>query len=131
MIVNHTDSPAVLRTPDGPPHSTWRCLARRGMLHSETEIVDHLRVAPHDSLPHHADDVVEEALYVVAGGGEVVVGERALPVRPGHAVLLGPDETARLVAGPEGVELISLRTMPLRVSSALPPRVPELVEAHR
>ena len=26
---------------------TWRCLARRGMLHSECESIDHVRLAAH------------------------------------------------------------------------------------
>ncbi|GAA2677440.1 MULTISPECIES: hypothetical protein [Actinosynnema] len=127
MIVNHADLPTALRAGQ-VPHSTWRCLARRGMLHSETEAVDHLRAAPRRQVVHHADDVVEEALYVVSGSAELSEGAATEQLRPGHVVLLGPDTTAQITAGPSGVELVSVRTMPARVSALLPPRVPELLD---
>lgn len=117
MIVNHLDTPATVGSA-----RTWRCLARRGMLHSETEAFDHLRVAPGVELAHEPVDAVEELLYVVSGSGHAD-GEILLP----GSVLLIPHRAQTMVrAGDAGLELLSLRMMPAEVSRVLPARRPEL-----
>ena len=117
MIVNHLDTPARV----GDTH-TWRCLARRGMLHSETEAFDHLRIAPGAVLgPGPAEDV-EEVRFVIAGSGHA--GDQALT--PGSVLLTSPGDRVTVRAGDDGLELLSLRTMPAEVSHSLPVRRPEL-----
>ncbi|MER7009194.1 hypothetical protein ABT297_39970 [Dactylosporangium sp. NPDC000555] len=126
MIVQHT-------TEDGEP---WRCLARRGMLHSECEAVDLLDVPPGGSVVHRDADGVDEAFYVVSGAGEVsiaaaLVGAAAYRVTAGALALVQHDVTAVLRAGPEGLRLVAIRVLPAATSADLPLRVPQLPPAER
>ncbi|MFD9795892.1 hypothetical protein ACFWXK_33625 [Streptomyces sp. NPDC059070] len=129
MIVNRIDLPSRRMAADGG--TTWRCLARRGMLHSETESFDQLRLAPGAVLEHRADSGVEQALYVLAGTGEVTGDGGAREVAGGTLLLAPAAAPLTLRAGRDGLELIALRTLPARVSARLPRRVPDLPEAQR
>ncbi|GIJ27887.1 hypothetical protein Vqi01_30490 [Micromonospora qiuiae] len=118
MIVNHWDVPG--RVGDS---MTWRCLARRGMLHSETESFDQLRLRPGTELVHDPADAVEELLYVVSGSGRA----EDRPLTPGSVVLAPHDRRVVVTAAADDeLELLVVRTMPAEVSDALPARVPQL-----
>lgn len=130
MIVNRIDLPSR-RMPAPGGGTTWRCLARRGMLHSETESFDQLRLAAGAELAHTADSGVEQALYVVAGAGEVVEGRGTRPVAEGTLLLAPAGSPLTVRAGRDGLELIAVRTLPARVSARLPRRVPDLPEPQR
>ncbi|MFD6971416.1 hypothetical protein [Streptomyces sp. NPDC059979] len=130
MIVNRTDRPSrrILPAAGG---TTWRCLARRGMLHSECESFDQLRLAAGAELAHTADSGVEQALYVTAGSGELLDGAGTRAVAAGTLLLAPAASPLTVRAGLDGLDLIALRTLPAEVSDLLPQRVPELPEAER
>ncbi|MED7948276.1 hypothetical protein [Streptomyces sp. BE303] len=110
----------------GSRERTWSCLARRGMLHSETETVDLWRLPPGDTLLHEPHDGVEEALFVVAGTGTATHGLDELPVTEGTLLLARHESEITVTAGPDGLRLLSTRVLPQRLSAALPPRIPQL-----
>ncbi|MBM0276138.1 hypothetical protein [Micromonospora tarensis] len=105
MIVETGPAPAR-RTDGAGPDRQLRCLARRGMLHSECQAIDHLRLATGDHL-----DLTEaaghETAWVVCRGrasltgqpGQLTAGDVVVvPVgsRPGLTVLSGPLELLRV-----------------------------------
>ncbi len=98
---------------------SWRCLARRGMLHSECEAVDLVRLPPNVPFAPSGTEGVESAWPVLRGGGTLDGRE----LRPGDVVLV-PVGGARLDAGPHGLEFLWVAVLSADVSRALPPRVP-------
>lgn len=123
MIV--TDSATTVRRFGGDERVDWRCLARRGMLHSECESVDLVRLSAGARLPLASE--VDETVLVVRGS--VVLHEDSGSTREltERALLLVPSgERGELVAGGDA-ELVLIRVWPREISAALPPRVPELV----
>ncbi|MER7702191.1 hypothetical protein ABTX81_04710 [Kitasatospora sp. NPDC097605] len=110
----------------GPDRRTWSCLARRGMLHSETETFDLWRLPPGEQLAHEVRDGVEEALFVLSGTGTATRGPDELPLAEGSLLLARHDSEVMVTAGPEGLRLLSTRVLPRALSSALPARVPQL-----
>lgn len=48
----------------------WRCLARRGMLHSECEAVDYLELSPGAMVTMDGRSGTEETWYVLDGSAE-------------------------------------------------------------
>ncbi|MEU6428879.1 hypothetical protein ABZ860_23545 [Microbispora sp. NPDC046973] len=125
MIVQH----ATGGGPAGGPR--WRCLARRGMLHSECEAVDLLDVPPGEAVTHRGSDGVDEAFYVVSGSGALIAEGRSHALAPASAALVPHDTTATLSAGGEGLRLLAIRVLPHATSADLPLRVPELPPAER
>ncbi|MFG2824037.1 hypothetical protein ACGFX4_31985 [Kitasatospora sp. NPDC048365] len=127
MIVAGRDNPAVHLGP-GTQRLRTRCLARRGMLHSETESFDHLRIGPGACFDPPGRDGTEAAWYVLRG--QVALLDR--PGRPHRTLaegdlLLAPDgRRVHLHGGPFGAELLCLTVLPDRVSAELPPRRPDL-----
>lgn len=113
----------------------WRCLARRGMLHSECEAVDFIRLEPGSYLDLDSADGIEEFLLVLRGSVTLSFFDEA-PTGPGRprelsartAVLAPHGSSLRVRANVEDVELLSIRGLPARVSAALPPRVPDLTQ---
>ncbi|MFK8912334.1 hypothetical protein ACJA3G_35605, partial [Streptomyces sp. YS-3] len=65
MIVNASHRTAALHTGDRHPVRV-RCLARRGMLHSECEAVDRVSLAPHARYDLLGRDDTEAAWYVLS-----------------------------------------------------------------
>gem|GEM_PF-4156510 len=65
-------------------HDHWTCLVRRGMLHSETEAVEHWALILGERLQFPGNHGVDEA--IVALSGEYTLGGTTL--RPGMAALL-------------------------------------------
>ncbi|GAA2716795.1 MULTISPECIES: hypothetical protein [Streptomyces] len=103
-----------------------RCLARRGMLHSECEAVDRVGLAPHARYDLAGRAGTEAAWYVLRGP----VTAEGLPHRPpltdGDLLLAPRGEDVALRAGPEGAELLCLTLTPPAVTRHLPPRSPDL-----
>jgi len=100
-----------------------RCIARRGMLYSECEAIDYVRLPAGTAFDLAGRSGVESVWVALAGTGAVpTVG----PLAPGD-VLLAPDDGAVLIAaGQEGLELLYVRILPRAVSAVLPERRPEL-----
>jgi quercetin dioxygenase-like cupin family protein len=49
----------------------------------------------------------QEEIYVpVAGSGVIRIGDQEIPLEPGRFVLVTPDETRQVVAGPEGLSYV-------------------------
>ncbi|WP_216824010.1 cupin domain-containing protein [Streptomyces roseifaciens] len=130
MIVQRADASARFLNAAGPS-AEWACLARRGMLHSECEAVDLLRLGPGATVAHRPAEGVEQALYVLAGGGEAVSGGTVRPVGPGDLLLAPHDCRLTVRALDEGLELLTVRVLPARTIGRLPARIPELPEEQR
>lgn len=102
----------------------WTCLARRGMLFAECESVDWWHLSEKDVLRVSAAHAVEEAVIVLDGTVTAQVGDETFSLRSGQVLLL-PHRTDAVLSGEATV--LTVRVMPSAVSSALPPRIPELV----
>jgi mannose-6-phosphate isomerase-like protein (cupin superfamily) len=124
MIVSTTEHPSRSLAGSGIA-AGWRCLARRGMLYSECESIDHVRLGPHAVLGPRGREGVESAWFVLDGEGTTShAGGEAIPVRPGDLVLAPASAEIGLEAGGAGLELLWLAVYPEAVSRALPPRRP-------
>ncbi|MFI1681274.1 MULTISPECIES: hypothetical protein [unclassified Streptomyces] len=122
MIVSEPARPS-LRGDGG----TWRCLARRGMLHSECESFEQIRLSPGATWAHEPGHGTEAALYAVAGSASVDSDASAGRVLDaGGALLVEARAAVRVTAGAEGLDLLAVRVLPADVASVLPVRVPEL-----
>jgi quercetin dioxygenase-like cupin family protein len=56
---------------------------------------------------HDERESGQEEIYVpVEGSGLIRVGEEEIPLEPGRFVLVSPDETRQVVAGPEGLAYV-------------------------
>ncbi|WP_051966553.1 pirin family protein [Kitasatospora mediocidica] len=133
MIVTGTARPTVLVGP-GTHRIRIRCLARRGMLHSECEAFDHVRLSPAACYDLTGRDGTEAAWYVLRGS--VALLDEGLPQRPRRALVEGDLVLAprggevHLHGGPLGAELLCLTVLPSTVSNRLPSRRPDLTD-HR
>jgi mannose-6-phosphate isomerase-like protein (cupin superfamily) len=127
MIITNVTSPA--RTVGaGGETIRWRSLARRGMLHSECESFDHVRLAPGTELALCSRYATEQVWFTLRGAGEVGDGPghaTGHPVREGDLVLAphGGDQVV-LRAGSAGLDLLWLTVLPSAVTAALPGRKP-------
>ncbi|WP_329395647.1 hypothetical protein [Streptomyces melanogenes] len=130
MIINASRRSAAVHT-GGRETIRIRCLARRGMLHSECEAVDRVSLAPraHYDLVGRAD--AEVAWYVLRGP----LTARWTSGPPTGAELDDDDlllaraaDDVTLRAGPEGAELLCLTVTPTAVTRRLPPRTPDLTK---
>ncbi|GAA2747704.1 hypothetical protein [Kitasatospora cinereorecta] len=127
MIVADRAHPAVHLGP-GTQRLRTRCLARRGMLHSECEAFDHLRISPGACFDLPGRDGTEAAWYVLSGLAALL----DCPDQPHRTLaagdlLLAPDgRRVHLHGGPFGAELLCLTVLPDGISTELPPRRPDL-----
>ncbi|GAA0219462.1 hypothetical protein GCM10010492_16820 [Saccharothrix mutabilis subsp. mutabilis] len=132
MIVTPPAAPS--RTFGGGGSVTWRCLVRRGMLHSETESVDVVRLPAGGVFAPPGTEGIESAWLLLDGSATLtphptppaanpVTAAGPAAVAAGDVVLV-PAGGARLTAGPEGVEFLWVAVLPAAVSRALPPRSP-------
>ncbi|MFC4335408.1 hypothetical protein [Salininema proteolyticum] len=103
----------------------WTCLIRRGMLHSDTESVEHWNLAAGRTLDL-AGLGVDETLIVLTGA--CTLDGRSMG--PGSAAFAA-ERTGGLLTAEEPSTVLSVRTYAARASKALPPRVPELPENER
>lgn len=122
MIVTDSRAASVSHRPDGAVR--WRTLARRGMLFSDCEAVDHLALEPGGTLASRPDDGTDRTWYVLAGGGE-------FQDETGARRTLAPDDVALVPAGAavrltcaHPTRVLLLTTLPEHVSRRLPRRAP-------
>jgi hypothetical protein len=100
--------------------TSWVCLARRGMLHSECDAVDHLRLEPGTRLADGGRSAIGEAWFVVRGAGVLDDGRR---LRERDLFVHGPGRVPVLTAL-TGLELIIISVLPDAVARQLPTRTP-------
>lgn len=65
------------------------------------------KVEPGGHSPHHAHDY-EHEVYVVSGGGTVLLGGEERPIRAGDVVYVPADEEHQFRAGAEGLRFLCL-----------------------
>lgn len=123
MISTTTASPSRVIDAAGQ-QVRWCCLARRGMLHSECESIDHVRVPAHAEFAPRDARGVESVWFVLGGAGSMLTAQDGNPVRPGHLVLVPAACPVRFLAGDDGLELLWLAVLPEEVSRLLPARKP-------
>ncbi|GAA1402015.1 hypothetical protein GCM10009639_45020 [Kitasatospora putterlickiae] len=126
MIVTRTAAPRLLLGP-GAQRIRTRCLARRGMLHSECEAFEHVNLGPGACYDLTGRDATEAAWYVLRGPVVLVdCPDHPLRLLDRGTLLLAPQgESVHLHGGPLGAELLCLTVLPDRVSTLLPARRPE------
>lgn len=124
MIVSRTQG--LSRTADD---TAWRCLARRGMLHSECESFDYLWLAPGVLRDGRGREGTEEAWFVLGGEGEFLDATGGWdPLRAGDLVLWPGGTGGWLRGGPtRPLELLALSMLPAAVTALLPARSPVTV----
>jgi len=126
MIVSNSGD-GLTRTLDGSVgEAVWRCLGRRGMLFSECESFDFVRLAPGAVLDERGRGDIEEAWFVLRGEAEFVEdGEDPLPAREGELVFCAHATAGRWRnTGDSPLEMLFLALMPASVSLRLPTRTP-------
>lgn len=111
---------------DRTGEAAWRCLGRRGMLYSECESFDYVRLAPGAVLDERGREDVEEAWFVLGGRGEFVDGEGcSRPVREGELILCPHEAGGCWRSDADSpLELLLLAIMPASVSRRMPIRTP-------
>jgi hypothetical protein len=72
----------------------------------------------------HGESGQEEVFVVLRGGGEIEIGAERVPLDGDHIVRVGPEETRKVVSGPDGIRLLALGGTPGRVYE--PPEVTQL-----
>ncbi|WPB79925.1 cupin domain-containing protein [Archangium violaceum] len=125
MIISTIDRTSSTR--QGGEEIRWRSLARRGMLHSECDSVDYVRLSPGTEFALRGREGTESAWFVLVGSGLLreqgsEAGERTLDA--GELVLLPAGADARITSGADGLELLWLVVMPRSISQSLPMRRP-------
>lgn len=126
MIVSRAGAHSVNR-PAGRPAVARRCLARRGMLHSECEAVDHIRTEPHGEIETTGRGGTDEVWLVLSGAVTVEETDSAPWTLRRDELMLSPaGARPKLTAQRDGAELLHLAVLPHSVVRQLPPRVPEL-----
>nr|ACH85572.1 CetJ3 [Actinomyces sp. Lu 9419] len=121
MIV--TNAGGLSRTADG---GAWRCLARRGMLHSECEAVDYLRLPPGAARDGRGRDGTETAWFVLSGQGSFADGAGGSgALRPGDLLFAAGGAGWSVHNDSAGeLELLALTVLPAAVTDRLPARIP-------
>lgn len=107
------------------PDDYWTCLVRRGMLHSETESIEHWTLVPEQTLSLGRYGVHET--FVILSGETVFEGVKLLQ---GSVLVAEANEPGQLKAVVE-TTLVSIRTYPEKITQMLPQRIPELPESDR
>lgn len=140
MIVTRIDAVTTMYGAGGEAVSV-RCLARRGMLHSECEAVDYVRLGPGTQYALAGRDGAQSVWITLGGEGAVSNEKSALndnsvldgsafdeeSALTGGAVLLAPDDGPVVIrAGASGMELLCVRVLSESAARRLPPRRPEV-----
>jgi len=60
----------------------------------------------------HSESGQEEVFVVLRGGGEMEIGAERVALDADHIVRIGPEETRKVVSGPEGIRLLALGGTP-------------------
>jgi mannose-6-phosphate isomerase-like protein (cupin superfamily) len=128
MIVTDSRRTCETRGPRGTVK--WRCLARRGMLHSECESFDYLLLDPGSEIDLPGPGKTESAWFILAGSGRLRLrgagqsGDPSHLVEADQLVLLPAGAGAQLASGPDGLALLLLSVWPGEVTRSLPVRRP-------
>lgn len=126
MIVTTAEAHAVARSASGMVGR--RCLARRGMLHSECEAVDHVRLEPGATVEDQGRAGIDEAWFVLSGALDVDCHGHP-PFRLGEGELLicpAGGRRPRLRAANTAADLLMLAVLPAERARNLPARQPEV-----
>jgi mannose-6-phosphate isomerase-like protein (cupin superfamily) len=110
----------------------WSCLARRGMLYSECEAIDHLELAPSAAVTMAGRHGIEEAWFVLDGNVELGGGESPPPRAARGDLVLRPAGTPATVRNPSAeapARLLLIAVLPPAVTDRLPRRRPALDRA--
>ncbi|WP_426301207.1 hypothetical protein [Arthrobacter sp. R-11] len=107
------------------PDDYWSCLIRRGMLHSETESVEHWALTPGQDLGL-GNQGVHEAVIILTGAASY----QGQNLTAGN-MLLAPAGEAGTLTALTATQILNIRAYPEQVTKLLPARVPELPEAER
>lgn len=126
MIVTSVTSP-VRTLGVGGETICWRSLARRGMLHSECESFDHVRLAPGTEFALCDRYATEQVWFMLRGTGEISGPCYAAghPLHIGDLVITpqGGDQLV-LHAGSGGLDVLCLTVLPSALTATLPDRKP-------
>jgi hypothetical protein len=115
----------------GPSFS--RCLARRGMLHSECESFDYLQLAPATVFSPPGVEGTESVLFLLSGTATLTDPSTKADyaeLSSGSLICVSPSTDMILRVGPMGVELLWLELLTARTISALPRRRPCVSDSH-
>lgn len=104
-----------------PVGAQWTCLARRGMLMSETEAIEYHVLDQGAGLAFVPQHGVDEAIVLLAGNA-TLAGQK---LETGQLALVPQGTAAHLTMTRSGT-LLSIRILPDRIARQLPPRIPEL-----
>ncbi|MER5636753.1 hypothetical protein ABT095_07355 [Kitasatospora sp. NPDC002227] len=120
---------ATVHLGPGTQRVRTKCLARRGMLHSECEAVEHVRLSPGACYDLSGRSGTEAAWYVLRGPVALIdCGDHPQRTLDRGDLLLAPDGAGvHLHGGPMGAELLFLAVLPARLSGQLPARRPDLL----
>jgi mannose-6-phosphate isomerase-like protein (cupin superfamily) len=111
---------------DGAAQAASRSLARRGFFFSETEAVDHVRLAAGAEIGPRGRRGTEEIWYVASGDGHLLHpdGTAAGHLHPGALAACSLNSDTRLRAGAGGMELVLIAVAPRHLTAGMPPRLP-------
>ncbi|MBM2623643.1 hypothetical protein JIG36_49965 [Actinoplanes sp. LDG1-06] len=121
MIVTTGDAPAGLTADPGHTRLV-RCLARRGMLHSECQAIDHLRLSTGDHLELAEADGHETA-WVICRGRAGLTGESD-ELRAGHVILVPAGDRPALSVLDGPLDLLRIAVVDRETARMLPARRP-------
>ncbi|MFG3002838.1 hypothetical protein [Streptomyces calvus] len=126
MIVTERGAATTVIVHDGAVRR-WRSVARRGMLFSECESIDHVVLEDGGTLSADPEDRTETLWYVVSGRACFRNGtdDTVHPVPAEHAVLL-PTGVPGLLSAAGTCEVIVVTCVPDSVARRLPHRAPSL-----
>jgi mannose-6-phosphate isomerase-like protein (cupin superfamily) len=128
VIVTDAAGAGVAASVAGPAVH-WGCLARRGMLYSECEAVDHLELAPGAVVTTDGRHGIEEAWYVIDGDVELDA-DTGPPASAGRGDLVlrpaGATATVRNPSPDTPARLLLIAVLPPAVTDRLPRRRPAL-----
>ena len=79
----------------------------------------HFHVEPNGHAPHHSHDY-EHEVYVVEGGGTVLLEGQAHPIKAGDVVYIPADEEHQLRAGEQGMRFLCLVPVTRNCGDATP-----------
>jgi hypothetical protein len=128
IVTSLPETPGNVRLDAAGPAPRWVCLARRGMLHSECEAVDGVLLPAGARLDRRGRDGVGDVWFVVSGTLRTDGGAR---LRPGHLLVVPPDDTATGFTAVTPARLLSLSVLPDATVAALAPRRPDLLDTPR
>jgi quercetin dioxygenase-like cupin family protein len=128
IVISPISEPAQLGQ-RGAQHVSWRCLSRRGMVFSELEGFEYMRIAPGSVLLGAAHPYTEIVLFTISGDGSIEVEPHTRAIRPRDAVMLpAGGEYALLADSQQPLELATVELIPDAIANRLPYRTPQLVE---